>query len=321
MFSIRSLFSRFKYVDLPLQIGIFLLILVGLALLYSTTLSDPSASIFWKQVIFFVLGLAAFIFFSLVDYHQLAKANRLAYVVAVLLLFYVLSVSTAIRGGRRWISLGGLNLQTAEFVKIIIILGLGRLLYLRRGSINSWTNIFISFLYVIIPAGLILLEPDLGSTIVILCIWAGVLLMSPINKKFILILVLAFCAIGGLTWKFGLKSFQRDRVLVFLNPNLDPQGKGYNVRQAAIAIGSGEAWGRGLGKGLQSQSKFLPERQTDFIFAASSEEIGFVGDDRAFRTVFFHFGPLIVDYETFQRRFRYVHNGRCIFLVFFPSRH
>ncbi len=269
--------NKFKYFDLPLQIATGLLVVVGLALLYSTTVGSGSASIFTRQLTVFLLGLAGFLFFSFFDYHTLAKSNRLLYVIFVILLIYLAFLGNQIKGSSRWIDLGFFNFQVAEFMKISIILGLARLLYLRRGEINSWRNIIWSFFYAAVPAGLILLEPDLGSSIILMSIWVGIILISPIRKKFLVIILLCFCLAAGAGWKFFLKPFQRDRILVFLDPQLDPQGKGYNVRQAAIAVGSGQMFGMGLGKGLQSQHKFLPEQQTDFIFSASSEEIGFLG--------------------------------------------
>ena len=269
--------NRFKYFDIPLQIVTLLLVVVGLTLLYSTTIASGSSSIFLRQLLFFAAGLAAFFFFSFFDYHTLAKGNRVVYVVFILMLVYLLVLGSHIKGSKRWIDLGILNFQVAEFVKISVILGLARLMHLRRGEINSWRNILWSFLYAFVPAVLVLLEPDLGSTIIILIIWAGIILVSPIKKRFLIIMLLIAISATGIGWKFFLQPFQRDRVKVFLDPQLDPKGKGYNVRQAAIAVGSGELVGRGLGKGMQSQHKFLPERQTDFIFAASSEEIGFLG--------------------------------------------
>lgn len=272
-----SFFHRFKYFDQPLQIAALLIITAGLALLYSTSLSGDSTSLFWRQVVFFAAGLVAFLFFSFFDYHTLTKTNRVIYVVFILVLIYLIFFGSVIRGGRRWIDFGFFRFQPAEFVKIAVILGLARLFYLKRGQINSWRTIAQSLLYALVPAGLVILEPDLGSALIIMSLWAGILLVSPIKKKFLAIIFLIFLATAGIGWKFFLKDFQKDRIMVFINPGLDPRGRGYNVRQATIAVGSGQFFGRGLGKGLQSQHKFLPERQTDFIFAASSEEIGFLG--------------------------------------------
>lgn len=281
-----KLFSKLKYFDSPLLLDILLLSFAGLALLYSSSLSSENTQLFWRQVVFFVAGIFVYLFFSFFNYHTLAKTNRIYYVFMIGILTYLLIFGSLIRGGRRWIDLGFFRFQPAEFVKLAIILGLARLLYLRRGQINSWKNIIWSFIYVAIPAGLVLLEPDLGSALIIFGIWAGVLLTSPIKKKFLVIIFLCFVVASGSTWKFFLKDFQKDRIMVFINPELDPRGRGYNVRQAAIAVGSGQLFGRGLGNGLQSQNKFLPERQTDFIFAAASEEVGFVG---SFSIIFLYF--------------------------------
>lgn len=278
---------------MPLQIAMGLLLIAGLTLLYSTTIGADSASIFWRQLLFTAMGLVAFLFFSFFDYHTLAKANRLAYVLFFILLIYLLVFGSSIKGSRRWIELGFFNFQVAEFTKIAIILGLSRLMYLRRGEINNWKNILWSFLYAFIPAILVLREPDLGSALIIMAIWGGIILISPIRKKFLTIIFVVLLSFAAIGWEFVLHDFQRSRVLVFLDPSLDPRGRGYNVRQAAIAVGSGQLFGRGLGKGMQSQHKFLPERQTDFIFAASSEEIGFVGSISLVGLFFFLFYRLI----------------------------
>lgn len=273
-----SFLYKFRSFDVPLQIVTGLLILAGLALLYSTSLgAEGGTSVFWRQVIFLIGGVVGYFFFSFFDYHTLSKTNRVIYIIMVLVLLYLLIFGTVIRGGRRWIDFGFFRFQPAEFAKMVVILGLARLLYLRRGQINSWKRIIWSFVYAVVPAGLILLEPDLGSALIIICIWAGILLISPIKKKYIITLLLIFVCFSGVSWKFFLKPFQKDRIMVFLNPSLDPRGRGYHVKQATIAVGSGQIFGSGLGKGMQSQNKFLPERQNDFIFAASSEEIGFVG--------------------------------------------
>lgn len=274
----QSLFSKFRYFDFPLLASTIMLALFGIALLFSVSISqDQSLSSFYKQLLFLAFGLGAYLFFSFFDYHTLAKANRAIYVVTIIILIGLLLFAPNIRGGRRWLPLGLFSLQVAEFAKVVVILGLARLLHLRRGQINSWPRIFWSLLYAAIPAGLIILEPDLGSALVILAVWAGVLLISPIEKKFIIILLALSLTAVGVTWKFFLKDFQRDRILVFIDPELDPKGRGYNVRQAAIAVGNGQLLGNGLGKGAQTQNRFLPEQQTDFIFAASAEQIGFVG--------------------------------------------
>lgn len=272
-----SWFRNIKYFDLPLGIATVLLLVVSLTVLYASSLANPTLSLFYRQVVFVGIGLAGFFIFSFYDYHRLSKINRYVYIILLLLLLSVLLFARDIRGSNRWIDLGFFNFQPGEFAKLVVIVGLARWLYLRRGEINSWKNILLTAVYTAVPAVLIMLEPDLDSTVVLLSIWGGVLIMSWVNKKYLLAIAGLALVLAGTSWQFLLRDFQRERIMVFLNPELDPRGRGYNARQATIAVGSGELFGRGLGRGLQSQLKFLPERQTDFIFATAAEEVGFVG--------------------------------------------
>ncbi len=270
------MFSKLKHLDWPLLIAMLLLQISGLAILYGTTASE-NTEVFYRQLIFTSISLSLFLFLAFIDYHSISKQNRVAYVIILILLIYLLILGAEVRGGKRWLDLGLGNLQPAEFAKLAVILGLSRLLYIKRGQINDWKILLWSAGFAGLPAFLVLTQPDLGSALVIGGIWAGLIFLSPINKKIILALCgVALVAIAGV-WQFGLKDFQKDRIKVFLDPSLDPRGRGYNVKQAGIAIGSGGVWGRGLGQGLQSQNRFLPERQTDFIFAAGSEQLGFFG--------------------------------------------
>lgn len=272
-----KIFSQLKYIDIPLAVASGLLLLLGLAILYSSSLANIDKSLFYRQAIFSFVGLLVFLALTNYNYQNLSKRNRYFYLFIVVVLFFVLIFGRSIRGSSRWIDFGFFRFQPAEFAKLTLIATLSRWLFLARGQINSWKNIFITGIITLIPAILIFLEPDLGSTIILIVIWLGLLLASPISKKKLLIILLCGVIVSGLAWKFVLRDFQKQRVEIFLNPSLDPQGKGYNVRQATIAVGSGSIFGRGLGQGLQSQLKFLPERQTDFIFATTAEEVGFLG--------------------------------------------
>jgi rod shape determining protein RodA len=272
-----ALWAKFKYFDIPLLITSGLLLLIGLAVMYSTSLSGDTMQVFYKQTAYVAIGIAMFLGLAFYDYQRIAKINRYLYIGLILALTYLLIFGDPIRGSARWIDFGVFNFQPAEFAKLIVVTGLSRWLYLRRGQINSWSSIAITFLYAALPAFLILREPDLGSALVVMALWFGILLASPIKKSYLVVFVLIAAIVAGLGWEFFLHDYQKKRVEVFLDPNLDPRGKGYNVRQAIIAVGSGGWVGRGLGRGLQSQLKFLPERQTDFIFASAAEEIGFVG--------------------------------------------
>ncbi len=272
-----QVFARLKYFDVPLLIVSGLLLLIGLALQYAVSLSGGTLEIFYRQLTFSVIGAALFFLFAFYNYHRLSKLNRVAYLVLIVALLFLLVFGVQVRGSARWIELGFFRLQPAELAKVIVGIGLARWLYLKRGQINSWKNFLITFLYAAVPAVLIFLEPDLGSASIVMAVWFGLMLLSPLRKSYVIIFIIASLIFAGVAWRFVLQDYQHKRIEVFLNPDKDPKGKGYNVRQAIIAVGSGELFGRGLGRGLQSQLKFLPERQTDFIFASASEEIGFLG--------------------------------------------
>ncbi|MDQ3018549.1 MAG: rod shape-determining protein RodA [bacterium] len=269
--------NRLKYYDVPLLIVSGLLLIAGLAIQYAVSLSGGTMQIFYRQLIFSVIGIVLFMILASYNYHKLAKINRIVYIILIGALLYLIIFGDPIRGSARWIDIGFFRLQPAELAKIVVGIGLSRWLYLKRGQINSWSNLVITFLYAAIPAVLILREPDLGSAMIVMSIWFGLLLISPVRRTFIVMFLIAAVIFSGVAWKYILHDYQQTRIEVFLDPDKDPKGKGYNVRQAIIAVGSGEFFGRGLGRGLQSQLKFLPERQTDFIFASASEEIGFVG--------------------------------------------
>lgn len=253
-----------------------LLSLIGLALIYSISLT-AGAILFYKQLGYWVLAVGLFLLFTYVDYRSLTKVNRYAYIAFIILLVAIFPFGFTVKGSTRWYDLGFFLFQPAEFIKIIVILVLARFFSLRRGEINTWKNILLSLLYVLIPVFLIAKEPDLGSAIILMVIWGGMLLMTSVHRKFLVYLFLALTVFAAFSWTYLLHDYQKTRVETFINPNLDPKGRGYNVRQAIIAVGSGELTGRGLGKGLQSQLRFLPERHTDFIFASAAEELGFVG--------------------------------------------
>src|SRR6185503_6015105 len=179
-----------KYFDQPLLAATGLLLVIGLAVIYSIAVSSGSMTIFYRQMVFVAIALAGFFFFSFYNYQNLPKWHRLAYALILAGLIIVLIFGRDIRGSHRWIDLGFFNFQPAEFAKLVVIVGLSRWLYLKRGQINSWKNILLSFLYVLIPALLILQEPDLGSTVILLGIWFGMLLISSVKKQYIAALLL-----------------------------------------------------------------------------------------------------------------------------------
>ena len=199
------------------------------------------------------------------------------YILIILSLIAVWFFGRSIRGSTRWIDLGFFRLQPAEFAKLISVIIMAKFLDQSGEKIKNFRYVLLSAIYVGIPAFLILIEPDLGSSLVIVFTWAAMLFFSRMNKKHFAVLLIAGIVLSTFSWFFVLHDYQKSRVYSFVDPSKDPQGRGYNVLQSIIAVGSGSLTGRGVGRGLQSQLKFLPERQTDFIFASTAEELGLLG--------------------------------------------
>lgn len=269
-------FRQAKYFDVALAASFALLMAVGVVMMYSTSLGG-SYAIFYHQLIYTAAALALFGFFSYFDYKALERSANTLYVILIVSLAAVLKFGLLVLGARRWFNLGIINFQPTEFAKLILILVLARFFAARRGEIKNWQNILLSLAYTLIPVLLIARQPDLGSAIILMAIWFGMLAVSRVQKKVFFYILIALSVVSVGAWKFTLHDYQKHRLETFLNPELDPQGRGYNVQQAIIAVGSGGLKGTGLGKGLQSQLKFLPERQTDFVFASTAEELGLVG--------------------------------------------
>jgi len=196
-------------------------------------------------------------------------------IIGVLLLLFVVGV--AFKGAQSWFTIGGFALQPSEFAKIALILTLSKYFARRHVEIAHIKHIFVSGLYALVLFVLVALQPDFGSAMIIFLIWFGMVLMSGISKKH-LFFVFAIGAISfGFLWFYTFEPYQKDRILTFIHPLADIRGAGYNAFQSTVAVGSGELWGKGLGYGTQSRLQFLPEYETDFIFAAFAEEWGYVG--------------------------------------------
>lgn len=268
---------KLSKLDAGLSICALALFAVGLMSLYSSGLAENDLGIFWRYLIMTALALGLWLFFTMTDYHDIAKASRWIYLGTILLLIATLLFGPVVRGSQRWLGFGQFRFQTSELAKLAVLLGLSKWLYTERGQINTVGLLLRTVLYVGAPAALVMVQPDLGSTLTIMAIWGGLLLVSRAKLKVIAIIAAIGIVLSGLAWEYALHDFQRHRILVFLNPEADLSGQGYNVRQAIIAVGSGGVFGTGLGKGVQSQLSFLPERHTDFAFASISEELGAVG--------------------------------------------
>lgn len=257
----------------------FALILMGLAAIYSVALSQESADFIFvkKQLIAFTIGAIFFFGLAFSNYRFLRGYSVVLYAVGVVLMMAVLIFGTTVRGTTGWFSLFGFSFQPVELMKFFLVIVLARYFAERARRRLGWREILESGLITAAPTGLVLLQPDLGSALVLVGVWAALLLLAGVKKRHLLVIVTVFVTVFVLSWTFLFADYQKARVMTFMNPAEDPLGEGYNVTQAIIAVGSGEWFGRGLGFGSQSQLKFLPEAQTDFIFAVIAEELGFLG--------------------------------------------
>lgn len=268
---------QLKNLDWILILCLLALFVLGCIVIYSTTINSLGFGITLSQIIFGVIGFILLFFFALFDYRGIKTYSRFLYVTIIVLLLYVLFAGRMIQGASRWIDFGFFQFQPSELAKLVVIIILAKYFAKKGKEMKFFSSFLVSFLYILLPLILIIAQPDLGTALVLIVIWGGMLFATQAKKIYFLGLsFLTFSAVP-IIYKFFLKDYQRQRILTFLNPSLDPQGSGYNVLQSTISVGSGQMFGRGLGHGPQSQLKFLPERFTDFIFSVFAEELGFVG--------------------------------------------
>ncbi|MEK7142562.1 MAG: rod shape-determining protein RodA [Patescibacteria group bacterium] len=280
-----------KYADIDWILFLATVPLLAVGLVGMRSFGGESDYYFTRQL--FWIGISVFVFFSfsLVDWRFLRKSELLAgfFVVASFFLAVLLLLGHSVKGASSWFDFGLFSVEPVDPLKIVIILILAKYFSRRHIEIANIRHIILPSLYVFIPTLLVFLQPDFGSSIIIFLIWLGMMLVSGINKKHLIIIFLIAVATLASAWLFAFKPYQKARVLTFLDPTRDVRGSGYNALQSMIAVGSGQFFGRGIGFGTQSRLEFLPEHQTDFIFAAFAEEWGFVGA----LFVFVFFGILI----------------------------
>lgn len=270
----------FKNFDWWLALAAFSLTSLGILMLFGMKQFGGEDIVFKKQLFFLLLGIILMFLVSLFDYRRI-KANSSfvfsIYFFAVISLAAVFVFGSEIRGSTSWFKIGLFSVEPVEFVKIITLVLLAKFFTLRHAEIYRISHIVLSAVYIAIPIGLVLLQPDFGSAMLLLLIWFGMMIVAGIKKNHLLLLVLLAIVSFTVMWMGFFKDYQKERLLTFMDPLRDPRGSGYNIIQAKIAIGSGGLWGSGLGQGTQTQLGFLPEAHTDFIFAAIAEEFGFVG--------------------------------------------
>lgn len=199
------------------------------------------------------------------------------YTLIVVLLGFVFLFGTVVKGAQQRFDLGFISLQPSDFAKLVLVIVLAKYFARRHVAIGHIRHIFVSGAYAFILCAMVFLQPDFGGAIIIAAIWLGMVLVAGISWRHLAALVITGLVVTGALWQYALVDYQKNRILTFLHPLADIQGAGYNAYQATIAVGSGEWIGKGIGQGSQSKLRFLPEYQTDFIFAAYAEEWGFVG--------------------------------------------
>lgn len=232
-----------------------------------------------RQLTWLLLGVVAYCLCALADMHVIRRTTVIVagYVLVVGLLALLLIAAPTVQGAKSWFSLGAFSFQPADVAKIVLIAFFAKYFSRRHLEIQQVRHLLLAAFYALVIIGLILIQPDLGTAAIISAVCFGMVLVSGISKKHLLVVaVLGVVTASGL-WFFGLHDYQRARIVAFLNPAADIRGAGYNAYQAVVAAGSGELFGKGIGYGTQSKLRFLPEYETDFIFAAFAEEWGFFG--------------------------------------------
>jgi rod shape determining protein RodA len=272
----RRIFQCFDWTLLALVLSICV---IGIINIYSAVFSSSEIQIphYLKQIQWVLLGLVFMIIVFLIDYRIINEGAYVIYGLSVALLVIVLLYGYTTHGSQRWISLGGFSFQPSELMKLTVVLALSR--YFDDHKSNepyTLKELFSPFLIVLVPFLLILKQPDLGTALIIIIIFASMVFFIGVNWKSVAIVFTGCLMLMPIGWHF-LKDYQKDRLIMFLNPDNDPLGAGYHIIQSMIAIGSGGIFGKGFLKGSQTQLKFLPEQQTDFVFSVFAEEWGFVG--------------------------------------------
>lgn len=269
-----------RKLDFTLIVAVVGIVAVSLIIIGSAThINTPSDERYWyvqRQGLFAIVDCALVFFMLHFDYKILQRYGNALYIFNLVMLVAVMVIGQSALGAQRWIQIGPITLQPSEFSKIIMIISLATMLDKRIGKLNTFKDLLPVAAYVGLPFLLVMKQPDLGTALVFMAIFFGMIFAAGVNLRLLMIIFGAGVACLPIFWHF-LKDYQKMRIMVFMDPNVDPLGSGYHIIQSKIAIGSGMLFGKGLFGGTQSQLNFLPENHTDFIFAVIGEELGFIG--------------------------------------------
>ena len=273
----RRFLRRIDFFLLAASLGIIAYSLIVIS--SATHVNTPGEERYWfvqRQGIFAAINILVAALFLNFDYRGLQQYGKQLYIFNLIMLVAVMFFGHAALGAQRWIQIGPISLQPSEFSKLIMIICMASILEDKVGQLNSFQDLIPVAAYIGVPFLLVLKQPDLGTSLVFMAIFFGMIIVCGIRWRILFGIFVAGLAAMPLLWQF-LKDYQKMRIMVFLDPNVDPLGSGYHIIQSKIAIGSGMIFGKGLFEGTQSQLNFLPENHTDFIFAVVGEELGFIG--------------------------------------------
>lgn len=266
--------KEFYYPMLLMTLGITIL---GIAFIYSTTHDSASSDLFIRQIIWMIIGLVLIYFLNRIDYNIVARYSPILYLLILGLLIVLVAAGQLIGGVKSWFYFRWIALQPSEFGKIVFILFLSKYVAELGKAQLSLRDIIKPTIFLILPVGLIALQPDLGTAATYIPIFFGIIFVARLRLRVIISLILLFVISVFFSWSYVLKPYQKQRITTFLEPEKHKKEAGYQIYQSKIAIGSGGIWGKGYLKGTQSQLKFVPEQHTDFIFSVLAEETGFIG--------------------------------------------
>ncbi len=264
----KSTFLNFYF---PLILPFALLFLLGLI-----TLSSVAPLTLNSQLKAFIIGIFGYVILTTLDYRVLRNFSKPLYFVGLGFLLLTFAFGKIVAGSERWLQVGGFTFQTSELAKLTLVIFLAGIISKDPKYIKTTKFTFLLFLAILLYLVFILLQPDLGTTIIVFAAASGVLLLAGLNKLYVFLAIATVGIFSNPLWNL-LHDYQQKRILIFLNPLLDTQGAGYNVIQSKIAVGAGQLFGEGIGRGMQSHLQYLPAYWTDFIFASYAEEWGFVG--------------------------------------------
>lgn len=271
--AVRSL----KDLDWPLMLTALVIALMGGLQIYSATHGTKLESSWWKHMAYVAIGIVLMLIFSKINYHTLLGQVPYLYGAGLFLLVVTLFFGKKILGARRWLVVGGQSVQVSEFVKIVIILLVAWYLVELRTKRLELPDLLKLTGLVLIPFLLVRKQPDMGTALTFLPALAAGILLVGLRWQYVVAVAAAIVVLLAVFWFVDASGYQKDRILTFVDPGRDPQGKGYQVLQSRIAVGNGGVWGQGVTRGSQTQLRFLPIAPTDFIFSTFAEEHGFVG--------------------------------------------